>query len=83
VWIPKIYNGRNRLFFSSNWEGFKNRLQNTGNFTVIPDAWRNGDFSKFPTTLYDPQTRVQTGNTYTAQPFPNNTIMPSRLDRHR
>src|SRR5215472_2879030 len=80
VWIPKIYNGRNRLFFSSNWEGFKNRLQNTGNFTVIPDAWRNGDFSKFPTILYDPQTRVQTGNTYTAQPFPNNTLMPSRLD---
>jgi hypothetical protein len=80
VWIPKIYNGRNRLFFSSNWEGFKNRLQNTGNFTVIPDAWRNGDFSKFPTILYDPQTRVQNGNTYTAQPFANNTIMPSRLD---
>src|SRR6202790_1692460 len=49
VWIPKLYNGRNKVFFSSNWEGYKSRLQNQGNFTVLPAPWRNGDFgSKKP-----------------------------------
>ena len=75
VWIPKIYNGKNRLFFASNWEGYKSRLQNTGNFSVIPDAWRGGDFSGLLATvdpitgkpnsaliLYDPNSRVQTGS---------------------
>jgi hypothetical protein len=93
VWLPKIFNGRNKVFFASNWEGYKSRLQNTGNFTVIPDAWRNGDFSGLlaatdpitgkansPVVLYDPQSRVQTGSTYTAQPFSGNLIPKERLD---
>ena len=54
VWIPKLYNGRNKVFFISNWEGYKSRLQNGGNFTVIPDAWRGGDFSQLKTVLMDP-----------------------------
>jgi len=36
VWIPKIYNGRNRLFFMANYKGFKVRQSNlpgqTSNF---------------------------------------------------
>ncbi len=80
VWIPKLFNGRNKVFFSSNWEGYKSRLQNTGNFTVIPDAWRGGDFSKLPTVLYDPDTRVLNGSTYTATPFTGNIIPTPRLD---
>src|SRR6202165_1850330 len=58
VWIPKLFNGRNKVFFSSNWEGYKSRLQNRGNFTVLPDAWRSGDFSQLKTILLDPKTRV-------------------------
>jgi len=82
VWIPKLFNGRNRLFFMSNWEGFKSRLQNTGNFTVLPDAWRNGDFSQLKTVLMDPYTRVIGSNgQYTATPFINNIIPAARLDQ--
>src|SRR6516162_6396837 len=81
VWIPKLFNGRNRLFFMSNWEGFKSRLQNTGNFTVLPDAWRNGDFSQLKTVLMDPNTRVLlSNNQWTAQPFSGNMIPKDRLD---
>src|SRR3984893_16731502 len=81
VWIPKLYNGRNKVFFSSNWEGYKSRLQNQGNFTVLPDPWRNGDFSQLKTVLLDPNSRVlgQNGQ-YTATPFTGNMIEPSRLD---
>jgi hypothetical protein len=81
VWIPKLFNGRNRLFFMSNLEGYKSRLQNTGNFTVLPDAWRNGDFSQLKTVLMDPGTRVLgANNQWTAQPFSGNMIPKDRLD---
>ena len=80
VWIPKLFNGRNRLFFMSNWEGYKSRLQNTASFTVLPDAWRNGDFSQLKTVLMDPSTRVFANNQWTAQPFGGNMIPKERLD---
>jgi len=80
VWIPKLFNGRNKVFFMSNWEGYKSRLTNEGLFTVLPDAWRNGDFSQLKTVLMDPNTRVQNGSTYTASPFPGNVIPTNRLD---
>jgi len=81
VWIPKVFNGKNKLFFMSNWEGFKNDLTNEGLFTVLPDAWRNGDFSQLKTVLMDPNTRVQNGTTYTATPFQGNIIPTTRLDQ--
>jgi hypothetical protein len=65
----------------SNWEGYKSRLQNTGNFTVLPDAWRNGDFSQLKTILLDPKTRVLSNGQYTAAPFQTNNVIPqSQLD---
>ncbi len=81
VWIPKLFNGKNKLFFMSNWEGYKSRLTNTDTYTVPTAAWRSGDFSAFPTVLYDPNTRVLGANgVYTATPFPGNIIPTNRLD---
>ncbi len=81
VWIPKLYNGKNRLFFMSNWEGFKSRLTNQDNYTVPTAAWRSGDFSAYPVALLDPNTRVKGSNgIWTALPFENNKIPASRLD---
>ncbi len=81
VWLPKIYNGRNKLFFMSNWEGYKQRITNADTYTVPTAAWRSGNFSAFPTTLYDPNTRVPNGSGgYTATPFPGNIIPTNRLD---
>src|ERR1700682_508262 len=81
VWIPKLFNGRNKVFFSSNWEGYKSRLQNRGLYTVLPDAWRNGNFSQLKTVLLDPDTRVLgANNQYTAVPFTGNMIPTARLD---
>jgi len=75
IWIPKMFNGRNRLFFMSNFEGFKSRRTDQGLYTTAPDSWRHGDFSTFKTQLYDPFSRRTSANgTMTADPLVNNQI---------
>jgi hypothetical protein len=82
VWIPKVFNGRNKLFFMSNWEGYKSRKTVNVLYTVPPDSWRNGDFSSLlpATQLYDPYSRVTVNGVTTATPFPNNRIPRERFD---
>jgi len=45
VWIPKLYNGRNKTFFFYNWEQYRETTGLTFNDTVPTDAYRNGYFS--------------------------------------
>jgi len=74
VWIPKLFNGKNRLFFMSNYEGFKLRQQTQTVYTTFPAAFRTGDFSSaLPAHVV---TDPLNGNT----PFPNNMIPMNRLD---
>lgn len=69
VWIPKLYNGRNKTFFMANYEGEQVRTGGVGYFTVPTQDELNG---VFPTTVVDPQTGI---------PFPNNTIPQARWSR--
>lgn len=88
VWIPKVFNGRNKLFFMANYEGFRQRQKSQSLYTTPTVAMRNGDFSyALPgNQLYDPATKVQvtdpvTGQTsWTADPFPDNQIPKTRFD---
>src|SRR5580704_13882367 len=73
VWIPKLFNGKNRLFFMSNYEGFKLRQQTQTVYTTFPAAFRTGDFSSVLAShiiITDP----------TTLPFPGNMIPSNRLD---
>jgi Carboxypeptidase regulatory-like domain/TonB dependent receptor len=46
VWIPKLYNGRNRTFFFFNYERFQNNLASASQTGTLPTAAnRQGDFS--------------------------------------
>ena len=74
VWIPKIYNGKNRLFFMSNYEGFKFRNQGQSYYTTFPDAFRTGNFSQaLPGKIVtDPKNNNQ--------PFAGNIIPSTRLN---
>jgi hypothetical protein len=45
VWIPKIYNGKNKTFFFFNWEQFNQHIGGTASSIVPTDAERTGDFS--------------------------------------
>src|SRR5262245_21462179 len=82
VWIPKLFNGKNKLFFMTNWEGYKSRKAVNALYTVPPDSWRNGDFSSLLPNiqLYDPYSRVTVNGVTTATPFLNNQIPRQRFD---
>lgn len=79
VWIPKLLNGRDRIFFMANYEGFKSRTTSTNFFTSMTPEMRRGDFSVVTTPLQDPLTRVRTGTTIISSAFPNNQIPASRI----
>src|SRR3989441_155254 len=72
VWLPKIYKGTDRLFFMSNFEGFKERRLSRVLYSVPSAKMRNGDFSELlpRTTIYDPATRT---------PFAGNVIPQNRF----
>lgn len=74
VQIPKVFNGKDKLFFLSNYEGFKLRNQAQGTFSVPSAAMRNGNFSEIlpGTFVRDPLNN--------RQPFPGNIIPVNRLD---
>ena len=47
VWLPKLYDGRNKTFFFVNWEQFR-EFQNINNqsITVPIQAYRDGNFAR-------------------------------------
>ena len=49
VWIPKLYNGKNKTFFFGSYEGFRNRAgASNGTFYNVPTPeMYNGDFSNW------------------------------------
>ena len=60
IWIPKVFNGKNRLFFMSNFEEYQSRQTTPTIITTLPAAMRNGDFSSilpYGYQLYNPATR--------------------------
>ncbi len=82
LWIPKIYNGKNRTFFNLGFEGYRD-TQAASREQYTPTAReRVGDFSQTLNnagnmlTIYDPLS-VATGD---RTPFPGNIIPGSRID---
>ena len=50
VYIPRVYNGRNKTFFFANIEKYVNRGSIAGSFASVPiQAFRDGDFSSILT----------------------------------
>jgi hypothetical protein len=83
VWIPKLFNGKDKLFFMSNYEGFRQRTRGYGSYTTPTTAMRNGDFSyqlAQGNQLYDPKTRKLVNGVWTGDPFVGNQIPKSRFD---
>ncbi|HKE84730.1 MAG TPA: carboxypeptidase-like regulatory domain-containing protein [Vicinamibacterales bacterium] len=70
----------NRLFFMSNWEGYKDNKTFLNNFTLPSAAMRSGDFSALATPLLDPATCTVAGAARTCQPFQGNRIPANRID---
>ncbi len=88
VVLPKVVDGRNRLFFMVNFEGLRENKALTQTPSVPLTAWRTGDFSglrdgsgnRIP--IYDPATAVfdAAGNVLQAPaPFSGNIIPANRI----
>src|ERR1039457_3650894 len=62
VWIPRLYNGRNKTFFFFGEERFANNQLSVSSYSTVPTAaYRLGDFSAALTgkTLTDPTSGMQ------------------------
>src|SRR5258706_5296677 len=81
VQIPKLFNGKNRLFFMSNFEGYRSRQATTAFATTMTAAMRSGDFSAIPTALQDPLSRLGTPPNVTTTPYAGNQVPQARLDK--
>jgi hypothetical protein len=81
VRIPKLLNGKNRLFFMSNYEGFKSRTTSTSLATTMTAAMRSGDFSQVPAILQDPLSRTGTPPNVVTVPYPGNQVPSNRFDK--
>ncbi len=87
VWIPKVYNGRNKSFFFGNMNWYKNRGGAQNSTASVPnDAFRTGDLSGLVDAngkmiqIYDPATTRPDGNGgFIRDPFPGNIIPPDRI----
>ena len=71
VYIPKIYNGKNRTFFMASYEGYRLAQSSTSLSTSMPAAFFTGNFPGVTATIKDPFN----GNT----PFPGNIIPTARI----
>jgi hypothetical protein len=80
VSIPKLFDARNRLFFTSNFEALHDRTTNQVVVPVATDLMRAGNFTQISQTIYDPRTRVyNAAGVGTASPYPGNIIPASDI----
>ncbi len=80
VFIPKIYDGRQKTFWFASWEGFRLRRGGTAITTFPVEAQRNGDFSQQTRNIYDPFTgTLDAQGNILRQPFPNRRIPASLI----
>ncbi|HEV2486851.1 MAG TPA: TonB-dependent receptor [Terracidiphilus sp.] len=84
VWIPHIYNGRDRTFFFFGYQGERYRNGGTGSGNVPTyEELHNGDFSALlsATNPNNPFGKVeQLVNPWTGKSFPGNQIPTSMFD---
>lgn len=87
--IPKVFNGRNKLFFFFSMTGVESATQDSGRFTLPTMANRNGDFSQLLNfnaafyQLHDPLSvrpdPARPAN-FIRDPIPGNIVPQSRIN---
>jgi hypothetical protein len=79
VWLPKLYNGRNKTFFFGAYQGFR-FSQTEAKFIRVPNAAQlAGDESDWPTQIFNPFTTAPDPLNpveFTRQPYKGNQITP-------
>ena len=89
VYLPKVFDGRNKLFFFTNYEGYRDVLPGSALLTVPSTLQQTGNFSQTFTAagqligVYDPNTTTLapgTTSTYTRSPYPGNVVPASQIN---
>jgi len=86
VYIPKVYNGRNRTFYSFGYEQMRVTYPDPFVSTVPTPAELTGDFSKLLALgsqyqIYDPATIKPAANgRFSIDPFPGNILPANRIN---
>jgi hypothetical protein len=89
IFLPKLYDGRNRTFFFFNWDVSNDHGVQTPTANVPTALHKNGDFSQTMTSagalirIYDPLTTVadpSQSSGFSRQPFAGNLLPVSRMD---
>ncbi|MFN7541540.1 MAG: TonB-dependent receptor domain-containing protein [Acidobacteriota bacterium] len=82
VMIPKLFDGRNKLFWLVSYEAMRQRSADPGSLSVPLPEWRTGDFTTLLNAqgaqvgVFDPLTTDAAGN---RQQFPGNRIPAARI----
>lgn len=80
VQVPKLFNGKDRLFFLANYEALRDR-KGLRRIADLPNAeMRSGNFSRISQVIYDPGTRVRSGSQIVASAFAGNIIPSNRFN---
>jgi hypothetical protein len=87
IYIPKVYDGRNKTFLFFSQGIFESRQGGTGGLQTIPAAaFKTGNFSSFVNAsgvqipIFDPGTTRADGNgSFVRTPFPGNIIPTSQI----
>ncbi len=86
VYVPGIYDGRNRTFWTFGGDGVDRQRASRASYTVPTAEQRQGDFSALlklgsQYQIYDPATiAAASGGRYSRQPFAGNLIPASRFN---
>jgi len=86
VWIPKVYDGRNKTFFFVSEESVRFIQGVTFTGSLPTPQQLAGDFSNTRNqagqlvTIYDPATTVANGSAFVRTAFPGNIIPASRIN---
>jgi len=86
VYIPKVYDGRNKTFFLFAYEKYYENTPRPEYYSVPEPEFFNGDFSKLTNsngqkiTIYDPSTGAMVNGAFVRQPFPGNMIPLNRIN---
>ena len=86
IFVPKVFNGKNKLFWFFAYEGMRDGQPTPALLTVPTAAERTGDLSPIlkadgsSTQLYDPYSATLSGTTVNRTPIPNNVIPTSYLN---
>jgi len=84
-YIPKLWDGRNKTFFMTAYERYRELTPNVMTLSVPEPEMRNGDFSKLadgqgrPITIYDPATGRDVNGQWVRDPFARNIIPQDRI----